>query len=75
MASLWRILALAWLGGIGSPALVDDAIAVEPLEAEVSSAEPAPTYTVLPEARSNDGDSVDAAHDETHDRSSQDSTR
>ena len=26
MRSLWRALALAWLGGIGSPMLTDDAM-------------------------------------------------
>ena len=29
MATLWRALAIAWLGGIASPGLADDAIAAE----------------------------------------------
>lgn len=29
MASLWRALALAWLGGIASPGLLDDAAMAE----------------------------------------------
>jgi hypothetical protein len=34
MRSLWRALALAWLGGIGSPALAEDPILIEtPVEA------------------------------------------
>jgi hypothetical protein len=45
MATLWRALALAWLGGVASPALMDEAavaratveyIATEPLTADVA---------------------------------------
>jgi hypothetical protein len=33
MASLWRALALVWLGGVASPALMDDA---EPVNVVIS---------------------------------------
>jgi hypothetical protein len=36
MTTLWRVLALAWLGGSASPAFAEDA-----LEAEISISEPA----------------------------------
>ena len=29
MPSLWRVLALAWLGGVASPALTDDVVALD----------------------------------------------
>ena len=29
MRSLWRALALAWLGGVGSPMLTDDAMPLD----------------------------------------------
>ena len=29
MTNLWRILALAWLGGVGSPVLTEDAVSEE----------------------------------------------
>jgi hypothetical protein len=41
MANLWRVLALAWLGGIASPALTDDtatAVDVQPVAVIAESA-------------------------------------
>lgn len=37
MATLWRVLALAWLGGVGSPALGNDPAMVEPIAAVAAS--------------------------------------
>jgi hypothetical protein len=34
LRSLWRALALAWLGGIGSPMLTDDAMQVDRVTGE-----------------------------------------
>jgi hypothetical protein len=43
MASLWRILALSWLGGIASPVLTGDMLAGELQGPAVVSACPAAT--------------------------------
>ncbi len=38
MRSLWRALALAWLGGIGSPMLTDDAMPLDRVTEERAAA-------------------------------------
>jgi hypothetical protein len=40
MTTLWRVLALAWLGGSASPALTEDA-----LDVEISISDPAKPAT------------------------------
>jgi hypothetical protein len=47
MASLWRVLALAWLGGSASPVLADDALGPE--TQAVEQAEPAPDESIVGE--------------------------
>ncbi len=34
MSTLWRLLALAWLGGMASPALADDPATIEDMSAD-----------------------------------------
>jgi hypothetical protein len=40
MRPLWRALALAWLGGVGSPALMDDPPSAAPTEIQHEAAIP-----------------------------------
>ncbi|MDE2229695.1 MAG: hypothetical protein KGL11_11730 [Alphaproteobacteria bacterium] len=68
MANLWRVLAIAWLGGVASPALMDEPATVgdaltAPVVAE-SAVEASPTST---EAVQLDADTAEDAPASHHD--------
>lgn len=62
MANLWRVLALAWLGGIGSPALGNDGAIAEPAAVIVSPLAPAAAADrSQPQDAGSEGDEGSAA--------------
>jgi hypothetical protein len=57
MANLWRIMAIAWLGGVASPALVVDAAPADPREPPaISQPAAGPSAFIDPDGSTSGGD-------------------
>ena len=48
MTNLWRILALAWLGGVGSPVLAEDAVSEEVLRSALTEVQDERPVSAMP---------------------------
>jgi hypothetical protein len=66
MANLWRVLALSWLGGVASPAMLDEAQAMELAQPPAATA-PAPARPAgsLEASLDPNRDAPDASRDPT----------
>jgi|HubBroStandDraft_1064217.scaffolds.fasta_scaffold143228_2 hypothetical protein len=58
MANLWRVLAIAWLGGVASPGLMEDPADIDISSPTSMTSEPASTGSGSGSDREQGGDDV-----------------